>query len=157
MMYKGFNDYITRKHGIVLEGWPLHVFDNPNSVGSQVELNVLLRAWQTGVTRFRRMTEAEHMAWLESRANLEPPSTGIAGTPPAIQMLQDNHQDTSPAPPASLPIIHSSFNIVPLELADPQTSNNAPKKPRKIRSDKGKPRKKSSQIPGMNTFRTGAQ
>jgi hypothetical protein len=41
MIYKNFDGHITRKHGIVIEGWPLRAFDNPSAIGSQVELNVL--------------------------------------------------------------------------------------------------------------------
>ena len=62
MIYKNFSDHITHKHGIVIEGWPLRVFDNPSAIGSQAELNVLLKAWETGTTRFRKMPEDEHMA-----------------------------------------------------------------------------------------------
>jgi hypothetical protein len=169
MIYKNFEDHITRKHGIVVEGWPLRMFDNPSAIGSHVELNVLLRAWETGATRFRKMTEDEYMSWMESRANLEAPSTAALGFPPAIALPQPGVQDASiilpivlpivpSIPPADLlmPAIHPSFNIISLEsVTTPQTNNSAPKKTRKTRSDKGKTRKKPSQVPGATIFHAG--
>jgi hypothetical protein len=153
MIYKNFEDHVTRKHGIVVEGWPLCTFENPSAIGSQVELNVLLRAWQTGATRFRKMTEVEYMAWMESRGNAEPPSTAAASSLPAIVLPEAQNQDTSIAPPVDLPAIHALFNIISLESATtPRASNDVPKKTRKTRSDKGKSRKKPLQVPGVDVF-----
>lgn len=166
MIYKSFDDHITRKHGIVIEGWPLRAFENPSAIGSQIELNILFNAWQTGATRFRKMTTDEHLAWVESRANSEPPSTHAVGFPPqemsitpptnspAMLPAQAHNKETSLAPPTNLPAFHvSSFGIISLESAtNPQTSSNPSKRPRKTRSDKGKPRKKPSQIEGTSTF-----
>ena len=158
MMYKDFDEHITRKHGIIVEDWPLRVFNNPSAIGSQVELNILLRAWQTGATRFHKMTEDEHMAWLENRCSSEPPSTGAASFLPATPPPEARNQDTAPIPLTNPSMFHSSFNVISLEPAPtPQTSNNAPKKPRKTRSDKGKPRRKGSQIPGANVFHASTQ
>jgi hypothetical protein len=159
MIYKNFEDNITRKHGIVVEGWPLHTFHNPSAIGSQVELNVLLRAWRTGATRFRKMTEVEYMAWMESRGNAEPPSTAAAGCSPAIPTPEAQNQDMSIVPPVDLPAIHSSFDIISLEstTTGPRTSNGMQKKSRKTRSDKGKPRKKPSKVPGADVFHASTQ
>jgi hypothetical protein len=156
MIYKNFDEHITRKHGIIIEGWPLPLFDNPSAIGSQVELNVLLRAWQTGATRFHKITEDEYMTWMESRAPSEPSPTSAAGPPPP----EEQSQDSSTTPPTNPPVVHAMFNIISLELesaSTPQASKNMPKKPRKTRSDKGKPRKKPSQLPGANIFYTDMQ
>ena len=164
MIYKSFDENITRKHGIIIEGWPLHVFDNPSAIGSQVELNVLLKAWQTGATRFRKMTDDEHMAWAENFASTEHPSIGTASSPTTISPSQAHNQDANLAPPTSLPAFHTPFNIIPFESAStpqtsnnaPQTSNNVPKRPRKTRKDKGVSRKRL-QIPGANVFSMNSQ
>jgi hypothetical protein len=164
MIYKSFDENITRKHGIIIEGWPLHVFDNPSAIGSQVELNVLLKAWQTGATWFCKMTDDEHMAWAENFASTERPSIGTASPPTTISPSQAHNQDANPAPPTSLPAFHTPFNIIPFELAStpqtsnnaPQTSNNVPKRPGKTRKDKGVSRKRL-QIPGANIFSMNSQ
>ena len=151
MIYKNFDEHITRKHGIVIEGWPLRTFDNPSSIGSQVELKVLLNAWQTGATRFRKMTIEDHMAWVENRGESEPSSALL--TPPSSAPL--------PSPPLrpNPPALHTSFNIVHVgppttPPVDTNLAGSTPKKPRKTRSDKGKPRKRASQVPGLGVFHT---
>jgi hypothetical protein len=156
MIYKGFDKHITRKHGIVIEGWPLGTFDNPSSIGSQLELKVLLNAWQTGATRFRKMNDKEHMAWVENHADSEGPSP-LATHPPSPSLPlpgQLNGQD--PASPIT-PEPQAPFNVIHFEpsTTSPPTNNTPkPKRPRKARSDKGKPRKKPSQVPGVATFHT---
>jgi hypothetical protein len=171
MIYKSFDENITRKHGIIIEGWPLHMFDNPSAIGSQVELNVLLKAWQTSATRFRKMTDNEHMAWAENFASTKCPSIGTASSPTTISPSQAHNQNANPAPPTSLPAFHTPFNIIPFESAStpqtsnnapqtsnnaPQTSNNVPKRPWKTRKDKGVSRKRL-QIPGANVFSMNSQ
>lgn len=157
MIYKNFDEHITRKHGIIVEGWPLPVFDNPSAIGSQVELNILLRAWQTGATRFRRMAEDEHMAWIERRANIETPLAATS-LPSMVPPSSAHNEDPTSAPSTSSSTFQMSFNLVsPEPSATPQiTGKDLPKKTRKVRSDKGKPRKKSSQIPGAGSFHTSA-
>ena len=155
MIYKNFDKLITRKHGIVIEGWPLQVFNNPSAIGSQMELGVLLRAWQTGANRFQRMTEDEHTAWMVNHAGSEPPSTGATDLLPAVPSTE-THQDSTL--PISLSVFESLFDFVSLESTTyPQARNPAPKKPWKTRSDKGKPRKKTLQIPGANVFHMSTQ
>ena len=156
MIYKNFDDHITRKHGIVIEGWPLRTFENPSSVGSQMELRVLLNAWNTGATRFHKLTDDEHIAWVENRASLEPSSSAAhlpstsSSSPPEEHGQRDHATATAP------PVTVAPFNIVHFESpTTPPTATNIPKKPRKTRSDKGKPRKKAVQIPGGNIFRAG--
>jgi len=161
MIYKNFEGNITRKHGIVIEGWPLSTFDNPSSIGSQVELKVLLNAWQTGATRFRKMTTEEHMAWVEEHAKSELPSARATHPPPAPSQppppAQHNDHDLGPAmdPPA----LDGAFSTIqfepPTALPGADTTQRVPKKSRKVRSDKGKPRKRTSQIPGVGTFHAG--
>lgn len=157
MLYKNFDDHITRKHGIVIEGWPLKTFENPSSVGSQLELKVLLNSWKSGATRFHKMSAAEHMAWVEARA--EPPNPLTDGRRAPAPPPQQTGQGSSLAPTT---ITANAVEVPFIQFEPPAavststvtTLSNparAPKKPRKERSDKGKPRKKL-QIPGVTTF-----
>jgi len=38
MIYVNFDEHITLKHGVVVEGWLFCKFKNPSAIGSQVEL-----------------------------------------------------------------------------------------------------------------------
>ena len=157
MIYKNFDEHITRKHGVIVEGWPLPLFNNPSAIGSQLELGVLIRAWQTGATRFRKMSEDEFMAWMESRSPSQPPFTAT-GVPPEIPPSGGYNQDPNITPPPNQPSFHTALNVMSLQpAATPWTSGNVPKKPRKTRSDKGKTRKKPSQVPGASVFDANTQ
>ena len=110
MIYKMFDESITRKHGVIIKGWPLRTFDNQSAIGSQVELRVLLNAWQNGVTRFRKMSTREHMAWIENRTSPEPPSTPpeppstLPAKPTTVLPPPPLTQDYNPDPtPVSIP------------------------------------------------------
>lgn len=148
MQYKKFEDSITRKHGVLIEGWPLKVFENPSSIGSHVELKVLLNSWQSGATRFRKMSVAEHMAWVENRREVSPdPSTD--------RQEQTSEERTLPTNPTSthgMSIIQfeSSATTPAVAISNDTTPMPAPKKPRKTRSDRGG--KNASQMPGVNVF-----
>ena len=167
MVYTNFDDAITRKHGIVVEGWPLRRFVCPSQVGSQMELEFLLNSWQKGTTRFRKMTNSEHMAWIESRASqLEHPASNdtanIQNVQPAEPPSQPHSEDVSLASATNPPTHDSPFNVIHFGSPAPTqtTSSQATgmvKKPRKTRSDKGKPRKKPTQVPGTAVFRPGTQ
>lgn len=159
MIYKNFDGNITRKHGIVIEGWPLRTFGNPSTIGSQVELKVLLSAWKSGATRFRKMSVEEHMKWVEAHADFQPPSTLSAGStrmpPPPPPPVQNDDTDLAPATnltPPHMPFIQYQSPAVP--STSTASTPSGLKKPRKTRSDKGKPRNKTLQIPGANVFST---
>ncbi len=65
MFYVNFEDHITARFGVVLENWPLKKFAVPGSL-SRIELEVLLNAWQNGMTRFRDLTDDEWEEWMEA-------------------------------------------------------------------------------------------
>ncbi|KAI0069434.1 hypothetical protein K474DRAFT_1680940, partial [Panus rudis PR-1116 ss-1] len=58
MNYVSFQD-ITYEHGVVIDGWPLPQFCKPSSIGSRVEVQTLLSAWESGVTKFRLLDKEE--------------------------------------------------------------------------------------------------
>ena len=116
MNYSNFEDAITEKHGIVLENWPLPKFCSPSDIKSRNEVKVLLRAWESGTTRFRLMSDAEWEKWSERREleGTEESSTAIVD-PAAIP--------DSDAPP------HSSeppSNDVPATSSDSPAVSQAP-------------------------------
>jgi len=160
MIYKNFDKHITRKHGIVIEGWPLSTFDNPSAIGSQMELKILLNAWQTGATRFRKMSTDEHIAWVEGRTSPEPPSTSLTNPPPTpLPSLPLQHNDPDLTLAINPPSLHPPFFHFESPAALPISTNSTPRmpgKPRKTRSDKGKPRKRATQAPGMSVFSASA-
>ena len=149
MFYKTFDEQITRKHGIVVDGWPLPEFENPSSIGSQVELRVLLNAWQSNVARFRKMSENEFKAW-----------KGTCYGDPASSTLSAHPQATAPPLSSSGSPARASSSGSPaptIDFVQFNPSSTAPlsgvqKKTRKTRSDKGKPRKQRSQISGQHSF-----
>lgn len=167
MYYKNFDEHITRKHGIVIEGWPLRTFDNPSAIGSQVELKVLLNSWQTGTTRFRIMSTEEHMAWVENCAESEraPTIMDCLAATPSLQS-PPQHGDLDPTPATNPPAPQQPFNVISFESSSTTPASANPtsgtstsgtsKRPRKVRSDRGKPRKRASQVPGTNVFHANA-
>lgn len=149
MIYMGFDEHITRKHGVVIEGWPHPEFKCPSAIGSQLELKVLLNSWRTGTTRFRKMSVEEHVNWLEERANSDSVPVALAG-PPLTQSPPppSQHNDPDPAMATSSTPLTSFIHFEPSATPSISTSSTArvSKKPQKTRSDKGKPRKKAAQV-----------
>ncbi|KAI0668819.1 hypothetical protein C8Q78DRAFT_949776, partial [Trametes maxima] len=63
MFYTGFGDHITDKFGVVIENWPLPCFAAPSTLRTRIELTTLINSWETGITRFRKLTRAEWDRW----------------------------------------------------------------------------------------------
>ncbi|KAI9061962.1 hypothetical protein FKP32DRAFT_1574720, partial [Trametes sanguinea] len=64
MFYVNFDEHVTLKYGIVVEGWPFpDKFIAPGKFGSVAELRVLLAAWESGTAYFRSMTNSEWRQW----------------------------------------------------------------------------------------------
>ncbi|KAI1789728.1 hypothetical protein LXA43DRAFT_1096144 [Ganoderma leucocontextum] len=77
MNYLNFSDAITGKCGIVAENWATR-FENPSGL-SCLEVEIALRAWESGTTCFRALTDEEWRAWLEGRYT---PQASPETTPP---------------------------------------------------------------------------
>jgi len=152
MVYKTFDEQITRRHGIVIEGWPLSTFQNPSSIGSQLELRTLFNSWQSGTAQFCKMSEDEFLSWIRDRHEGGPPPT--TSTPPVTAVSpssatthhgHDTHVSSSmSATPA--------FNFIEVHPASSTPSVSVQKKARKTRSDKGKPRKRGLHLSGELVF-----
>ncbi|KAI1792844.1 hypothetical protein LXA43DRAFT_1060225 [Ganoderma leucocontextum] len=117
MNYTNFADAITAKVGIVAENWTSR-FETPSGL-SHLEVEIALRAWEAGTTRFRALTDEEWRAWLEARYH---PQTAMSPSPEATPPTTD----ATSTPTASA---HPS-NSVPAENAQPAentpTDENAP-------------------------------
>jgi hypothetical protein len=157
MYYVNFDDNITAKYGIVLENWPLKKLCSPADIGSQNEVKVVLNAFKSGATCFRKLSEAEFEQWGQRRFEAR---MAVMGTS-ASDANDGSHGIPSPgiqhSPVVSSSILSGQTSIVqqdPIDnLAPPlsinfvnsvTTLNGNPlavgKRARKPRSDKGKPR-----------------
>ncbi len=68
MFYSSFDEQITAKYGVIVENWPIPMFNNPSSL-SHLEAEVVLRALESGTTRFRSLTDAEWATWRDEYYN----------------------------------------------------------------------------------------
>ncbi|KAF9642255.1 hypothetical protein BDM02DRAFT_3074142, partial [Thelephora ganbajun] len=111
MQYDRFDDLITRKHGIVIKNWPLKEFCNPSAVPTRIGLEVLFNAWESGVTRFQKLSPDEMSAWeneqFSSRIAMmssSPPPTSIPASPSStVSAVPSIPIPIAPTPPASVP------------------------------------------------------
>ncbi len=83
MFYVGFDDHITSRFGVVLEGWPIPRFVAPSTIRTRVELTTLLNAWENDVSRFRKLTKDEWESWKAQPA----PGSGVSLPPDAIRAV----------------------------------------------------------------------
>ena len=84
MIYTNFDDAITDKHGVVVEGWPPGIkFCSPSDIKTRNEVKVLFHAWESGTAKFRLMSTAEWKAWSDNRFD-------ALNTPPIIDSPSDN-------------------------------------------------------------------
>jgi hypothetical protein len=121
MTYDRFDDHITQKYGVVVKNWPLKEFCNPSSVGSRIELETLHNGWQSGITRFEKLTEAEMKKWDSDRFASRLQTTSIA----APRLTGEPGRPSPPPPMSSVQPMHSP--PPPMPLTQPTQSNpNSP-------------------------------
>ncbi|KAG1792701.1 uncharacterized protein HD556DRAFT_1238935, partial [Suillus plorans] len=163
MHYHNFDQHITMKHHIIVENWPLAKFCCPGDLNSQTEISVLKSAWDSGATRFRKLTDAEFDEWEEEcfQAALHDGNRGANGNgnegeegelentiPTAsIQSSIPSNDDGSSPTSSATPDIQSQVApsrkcTAPIAAISVVTTANGnamhvPKKARKERSDKG--------------------
>ncbi|OJT07132.1 hypothetical protein TRAPUB_2013 [Trametes pubescens] len=139
MFYPSFGIHITSRFGIVLENWPVPRFIAPSAIRTRLELDVLLNAWDSGTTRFRKLTKVEWERWerQQSTAPAEPGESESSDTIHAVTFAST----VTPAKPAntsedSTQATTATTGAVatPVVLPDP--------KPRRRRADHGKTHKK---------------
>lgn len=106
MFYSNFNDHITAKYALIIEGWPLAKFVPPGQIRSRIELEQLVRAWETNTARFHKLSRDEFEAWVQqpllaaehagSPDNATTDSCGAITVPDPEQQ----HEVTTPTPDA---------------------------------------------------------
>ncbi|KAG6871728.1 hypothetical protein C0992_010408 [Termitomyces sp. T32_za158] len=158
MYYHNFDSHITAKSGVVIKNWPLKTFCAPSEISSRVELNILLNAWRSDITRFHQMTRDEFEAWETQQFNdkltnnvdhdgggvdsVSNPSTSTTTASPLIVPLStasaiDSHINANNPTPTPL-----SANIVNTVSSGGGAVVVVTKKTWKVRKDKGVKRKK---------------
>lgn len=73
IFYKGFDDHITGKYGVVCRGWPLPDFKSPTDMVTKNEVELVLHSFKSGTTSFQCLSDTERRVWDEARfqASLE--------------------------------------------------------------------------------------
>ncbi|KAG6809024.1 hypothetical protein H0H92_001929 [Tricholoma furcatifolium] len=65
MVYSGFAEKLTMQYGVVIENWPIERFRSPSEL-TRAEVNILLGAWASKTTYFRKMEKEEWDKWREN-------------------------------------------------------------------------------------------
>ncbi|KAG6892497.1 hypothetical protein C0992_000296, partial [Termitomyces sp. T32_za158] len=163
MVYTGFEDRFTLPYGIVIENWPIDRFHSPSEL-TRPEVDILLGAWSTKTTYFRKMETEEWEKWrqdrqigmtsvthlpensyaVDSAPSASSTSTSASGTTESMQDMQDI-QDSSSTPqsiatPAPVPTPTTSTPSIFINMTGPGTMSVGPVRKRKQRSDAGKKR-----------------
>lgn len=60
--YNDFERKMTSTYGVVIDNWPLEKFAAPGDFNSQNDLMVLFNSWESGATRWRKLTNREALA-----------------------------------------------------------------------------------------------
>jgi hypothetical protein len=89
MYYTNFDNAITEKYHVVLEGWPLEKVCNPSDIRSRTEISVLMTSLESGATRFRKLSTTEFEQWCEKRladsaTGPQPSNASSPLTPPSV-------------------------------------------------------------------------
>ncbi|KAF9778552.1 hypothetical protein BJ322DRAFT_1024883 [Thelephora terrestris] len=137
--YDRFDDLITEKHNVVIKNWPLgQKFCNPSVALTRIELGVLLNSWESGATRFEKLSVEEKRAWknkhFSSKVSMMslPPAASIpsaSSASPALNPIMLS-PSASTEPPATLPqvsIVTEMMLCTELaeQVAPSPTSNDA--------------------------------
>ncbi|KAI1782535.1 hypothetical protein LXA43DRAFT_905533 [Ganoderma leucocontextum] len=143
MNYLNFSDAITGKCGIVAENWATR-FENPSGL-SCLEVEIALRAWESGTTRFRALTDEEWRAWLEGRAPLAenaPPMTLTNQSAASTLPEKRTPTEAEAIAPAAKRVCAEPVSVSFINSATPAAGEafSVPKATRKKRSDTGIPR-----------------
>ena len=119
MTYDRFDDLITQKFAVVVRNWPLKNFCNPSSVGSRIELETLYNGWQSGATRFEKLSTEEMTAWENERFASR--LAVMSATPP--KSMHSPPPDVS-LPASSRPSIPPNSDILQLSTTAQPTAHN---------------------------------
>lgn len=162
LVYQNFDAAITQRYGVVVDGWPVGVFRCPSEVVSRVELETLLRALESNILTFTRLTpqqlERRRQELVEREALLTEVEAGAAlGTASAAPSHASNATtpisppgDNAPQPPTSSTTTDGAPQVYP-DVYNPTAHASAPlsfvfsaadgqTRKRKVRADAGNKR-----------------
>ncbi|KAG6809052.1 hypothetical protein H0H92_001795 [Tricholoma furcatifolium] len=97
MVYVGFAEKFTMQYGVVIENWPIDRFHSPSEL-TRAEVNILLAAWTSKATYFRKMEKEEWDQWRNNQVESGP---GLAPQASRTQSSSPPSLDDSPAHSAS--------------------------------------------------------
>lgn len=169
MYYHNFDHHITAKYRIVIENWPLTKFCCPGDINSRTEISVLKSAWDSGATRFNKLSDTEFEKWEEEcfQAALRNTNTGadenegedggLQNTMPntSTQSSVPSTNDDSPSTPSTATSRKCTAPIAAINVVTTANGSalHVPKKARKERADKGVKRgpRKRTNVPANET------
>ncbi|KAG1884776.1 hypothetical protein F4604DRAFT_1919299 [Suillus subluteus] len=159
MYYHNFDHHITAKYRIIVENWPLTKFCCPGDLNSWTEISVLKSAWDSGATRFHKLTDTEFEEWEEEHFQAalrnrniganenEGEEGGLQNTILTVstQSSVPSNNDDSPSTSSITPDTQSQVapsrkrTITAINVVTTANGNamHVPKKARKERLDKG--------------------
>ena len=116
MEYDRFDNLITRKYGVIVKNWPLKVFCGPSAVGTRNELEVLFRSWDSGSTRFQKLTQDEMSTWEDEQFSSQIAMMSSSPLPTSTLASPSIPIPIAPVPPTSMP----SPELTPLSPIPPE-------------------------------------
>ena len=116
MYYTNFDRAITEKYHVILEGWPLEKFCSPSEIVSRNEVSVVMASFESGATRFRKLSPTEFEKWSEERFNATinattGPVAPVTSSSPSPQDSTPPHEPPVPDQSALLPVSDSHASI----------------------------------------------
>lgn len=167
MYYTAFAERITVRYGIILVNWLLPKFMNPSLLATRTEAEILWNAWQTDTAHFYRMTGEEYTDWYAkyqdtiASSGPQPESTGTGVENGAGRAEEGSRSEGGEAPGnegvgnGEAPMGGASSSVAPagplnlvFHMNVVTNGSGGPvavkKRARKVRSDKGKRRKKQA-------------
>lgn len=163
LVYEKFDTAITARYGVAIEGWPPGIpFCSPGDLQTRFELDTLFASWQSGTTRFIKLSPAEVQVRLlaltappppppppvtqaqvlpETGAGVSAPSSSTPTQTGVTVALSEPIAGPSSSPASSGVLSLNTGPVAPgsqsvFSLGDPQMTN----KPQKYRADRGRKR-----------------
>ena len=166
MYYTNFDSAITEKYHVIIEGWPLEKFCSPSDIASRNEVSVLMASFESGATRFRKLSPTEFKKWTEERlspaVNSSPDATDSSSSPSSDPTPTHETPVQSPSAP---PLGSQESTSSPQEsisneepgpstgrVSDPDFENIPPQSTVPAKRKQGHAERPSSRHPLTNTF-----
>jgi hypothetical protein len=143
MYYTNFDDNITAKWRVILEGWPLQKFCSPADLSTRNEVQLLLHAWQNGTAHFRRLSEEEWEAW--EAARFQAALDEMAGEEDEDYLAElterDNNNPDGPVagPTCTMVLSNEPVEVVPQVSDSLQLTDQAPMRSRQLSTQHNNP------------------